>query len=306
MHATTPLTTSRAGRAGVALAAGTLLLTACSSGSAPKNPDSEDLHGKLPAAVRSAGVLKIGSDLNYAPVEFKGQNGEATGLDPDIAEAIGKELGLKVEFVDTSFDKLFSALQAKDIDVAMSALSDNRQRRDGTDDSGKQVDTGVDFVDYFIAGSSILVQKDNPKNIKSLDDLCGHTVALQRGTTQAEIADRQTGSCTKLKKPLTVHLLDTDEQALAELASGKATADLNDFPVAAHVATTNPDKYQVSSAQLQPGPYGIALRKSDTDLRDLVAKALDRVIRSGAYDKILAKWNVSAGAAQNAVINGGF
>ncbi|MDH6123348.1 ABC transporter substrate-binding protein [Kitasatospora sp. GP82] len=306
MHRTTPLTSSRAARACVALAAGSLLLTACGGGSPSPKAGSEDLHGKLPDSVKSAGVLRIGSDLNYAPVEFKGQNGEATGLDPDIAEAVGKELGLKVEFVDTSFDKLFNALQAKDFDVAMSALSDDRQRRDGTDDSGKAVAPGVDFVDYFIAGTSILVQKDNPKGIRALDDLCGHTVALQRGTTQAAVADRQTGSCTKLKKPLTVHQVDTDEQALAEVSSGKATADLNDFPVAAYAATTNAGQFQVASAQLQPGPYGIALRKSDSALRDLLAKALDRVIRSGAYDKILAKWNVSAGAAQNAVINGGF
>ncbi|GAA2256267.1 MULTISPECIES: ABC transporter substrate-binding protein [Kitasatospora] len=303
MHRTSPLTASRAG---VTLVAGALLLTACSGGSSPKNADSEDLHGKLPAAVKSAGVLKIGSDLNYAPVEFKGQNGDATGLDPDIAEAIGKELGLKIQFVDTGFDKLLPALQAKDIDVAMSALSDTRQRRDGTDDSGKRTGPGVDFVDYFIAGTSILVQKGNPKAIRNLDDLCGHTVTLQRGTTQAAIAERQINSCDKLKKPLTVHQLDTDDEALAELGSGKAVADLNDFPVAAHVSAIDSDKYQVASAQLQPGPYGIALRKSDTVLRDLMAKALDRVIRGGEYDKILAKWNVSAGAAQNAVINGGF
>ncbi|MGK4582944.1 ABC transporter substrate-binding protein [Kitasatospora sp. HPMI-4] len=306
MHRTSPLTANRAGRAGVALVAGTLLLTACGSGSSSGSAGGEDLHGRLPEAVKSTGVLKIGSDLNYAPVEFKGQNGEATGLDPDIAEEIGKELGLRVQFVDTAFDKLLPALQAKDIDVAMSALSDDRQRQDGTDDRGKKTGPGVDFVDYFIAGTSILVQKGNPKNIRNLDDLCGHTVALQRGTTQAAIAERQTASCDRLKKPLTVHQLDTDDQAMAELASGKAVADLNDFPVAAYASKTASDKFQLAGPQLQPGPYGIALRKSDTALRDLVAKALDRAIRSGAYDKILAKWNVSAGAAQNSVINGGF
>jgi len=295
------------GRAGAALAAGSMLLTACGSTAAPKS-SADELRSKLPAAVKAAGVLKVGSDLNYAPVEFKDQNSEAAGIDPEIAEAIGKQLGLKVEIVDTTFDKLIPGLLAKQYDVVMSAMSDNRQRREGTDDSGKQTSPGVDFVDYFIAGTSILVQKDNPKGLKSLDDLCGHTIALQRGTTQAAIAERQIGACSKTGKPLVVHLFDTDDQALAEVATGRAVADLNDYPVAAYVAQRNQagKQFEVASSQLQPGPYGIAVAKDNSELRDVLAKALDQVIRSGEYDKILAKWNVGAGAAQNAVVNGGF
>ncbi|GAA2999528.1 ABC transporter substrate-binding protein [Kitasatospora albolonga] len=294
-------------RAATALTAGSLLLTGCGAGSTPKAP-SEDPRSMLPAAVREAGVLKVGSDLNYAPVEFKDANGQAAGLDPEIAEAIGKQLGLRVEFVDTPFDKLIPGLHAKQYDVVMSALSDNRQRREGTDDNGTQVNPGVDFVDYFIAGTSILVKKGNPKGVKSIDDLCGHPVALQRGTTQDAIIARQTTACTKAGKPLTVKLFDTDDQALAEVKAGRAVADLNDFPVAAYVAQQQDGgrTFEVASAQIQPGPYGIALTKGDTALRDALVKALDRVIRGGEYDKILAKWNVSAGAAQNAVVNGGF
>lgn len=303
MHRTT-LIAGRIGRAGTVLAAGSLLLTACGS-SASKN-SANDLHGKLPAAVKAAGVLKIASDLNYAPVEFKGQSGEPVGLDPDIADALGSHLGIKIEIDDTPFDKLIPGLQTKQYDAVMSGLSDTRQRRDGTDDVGNLANAGVDFVDYFIAGTSILVQKGNPKGIKGLDDLCGHTIALQRGTIQAAIADRQTAACTK--SPLTVHQLGTDNEALAEVAAGKAVADLNDYPVAAYVTQNGQGagQYQVATEQLQPGPYGIAVAKDNTELRDALAKALDQVIRSGEYDKILTKWHLSSGAAQNAVINGGF
>ncbi|MFI5532733.1 ABC transporter substrate-binding protein [Kitasatospora sp. NPDC051853] len=295
------------GRTTAVLAAGSALLTGCGAEPAPK-ASSDDPRSMLPDAVRTAGVLRVGSDLNYAPVEFKDPNGQAVGLDPEIAEAIGRQLGLKVQFVDTPFDKLVPGLHAKQYDVVMSALSDNRQRREGTDDNGTQVNPGVDFVDYFIAGTSILVKKGNPKSIATLDDLCGHTVALQRGTTQDAIVARQTAACDKRGKALTVKLFETDDQALAEVKAGRAVADLNDFPVAAYVAQQQDGgkTFEVASAQLQPGPYGIALPKESTALRDALAKALDRVIRSGEYDKILAKWNVSAGAAQNAVVNGGF
>jgi len=301
-----PRISGRLGRTGAVVAAGSLLLAGCASGAAKGS--EENLHDKLPASVKSAKVLKIGIDLNYAPVDFKDGGGKPDGLDPDIAKAIGEVLGVRVEFVDTPFDKLVQNLQAKQTDLVMSAMTDNRQRRDGTDDNGTQVNPGVDFVDYFIAGTSIVVGKGNPQSIGSIDDLCGRTIALQRGTTQAAIAQRQTGACEKVKKALTIKLTDSDSDALALVASGKAVADLNDFPVAAYVAQQgqNGAQFQVAGTQLQASPYGIAVGKDAGQLRDAVAKSLDRIIRNGEYEKILAKWGVGAGAAQNAVVNGGF
>ncbi|MFI6443098.1 ABC transporter substrate-binding protein [Kitasatospora sp. NPDC050543] len=285
-----------------------LLLSACggNGGEAKKDP-AEEVRGKVPQAMRAAGVLKIGSDLNYAPVEFRGSDGKPQGLDPDIAEALGKVLNLRIEIVDTPFDKLLPSLENKQFDVAMSAISDTRQRREGTDDKGKPVTKGVDFVDYFIAGTSMLVQKGNPKNIRTLDDLCGMTVSLQQGTTQDEIIDRQVGACTRLGKPLQVHKFDSDGKAMADVVSGAAVAVFNDFPVAAYAAKTveNGNRFQVTGSQSASSPYGIAVSKTNTEVRDMMAKAVDQLIRSGEYDKILAKWNVSAGAAQAAVINGG-
>ncbi|MFG2842294.1 ABC transporter substrate-binding protein [Kitasatospora sp. NPDC048296] len=295
--------------AGAALAvAGALLLTGCGSdGPAAASDPVKDIRAKLPKAQRSAGVLRIGMDVNYAPVEFRGQDGKPAGLDPELATALGRILDVRIEFVDTSFDKLIPNLQGKQFDVAMSALSDIRQRREGLDENGKQVNPGVDFVDYFIAGTSIVVPKGNPKGIKTLDDLCGKTITFQQGTTQDDIGTRQVAVCARTGRQLTVHKFDTDAKALAEVTSGAAAAGLNDFPVAAYAAKTTDGggRFEVTGAQSTSNPYGIAVRKTDTDLRDTLSKAVDQLIRSGEYDKILGKWNVSAGAAQNAVVNGG-
>ncbi|HJD80403.1 ABC transporter substrate-binding protein [Kitasatospora aureofaciens] len=296
--------------AGAALAAaGALLLTGCGGGGgqAAASDPVKDVRAKLPKAQRSAGVLRIGMDVNLTPVEFHGPDGKPTGLDPDLAAALGRILDVRVEFVDTPFDKLIPDLQGKQFDVAMSALSDIRQRREGLDENGKQVNPGVDFVDYFIAGTSIVVPKGNPKGIRALDDLCGRTIALQQGTNQDDIATRQTAVCARTGRPLTLHRFDSDVKALAEVASGAAAAGLNDYPVAAYAAKTTDDgnRFEVTGTLSTSNPYGIAVRKGDTELRDTLSKAVDQLIRSGEYDKILAKWNVSAGAAQNAVVNGG-
>ncbi|GHH61889.1 hypothetical protein GCM10018781_09220 [Kitasatospora indigofera] len=287
--------------------ASALLLTGCGGSEASKDP-ADVVKAAVPKAQRTAGVLRIGSDLNYAPVEFRGADGKPDGLDPDLANALGKVLDLRVEIVDTPFDKLIPGLNGRQFDVAMSAISDTPQRRDALGEDGKPTgQPGVDFVDYFIAGTSIIVQKGNPKGIRTLDDICGRTVALQRGTTQDEIIGRQVAACSRQGKPLQVHRFDSDAQALAEVAAGTAVAGFNDFPVAAYAAKTTDggNRFEVTGSQSQSSPYGIAVNKSDTALRDAVAKGLDQLIRSGEYDKILAKWNVSAGAAQAAAINGG-
>ncbi|MFD5468046.1 ABC transporter substrate-binding protein [Kitasatospora sp. NPDC127059] len=289
-------------------AAGSLFLTGCGGGGQAAAGDPvKDIRGKLPKAQRSAGVLRIGMDVNYAPVEFRGPDGKPAGLDPELAAALGRILDVRVEFVETPFDKLIPNLQGKQFDVAMSALSDVRQRREGLDADGKQVNPGVDFVDYFIAGTSIVVPKGNPKGIRTLDDLCGRTIAFQQGTTQDGVATRQVAVCARTGKQLTVHRLDTDAKALAEVSAGTAAAGLNDFPVAAYAAKTmdGGGRFEVTGAQSTSNPYGIAVRKEDSELRDALSKAVDQLIRSGEYDKILGKWNVSAGAAQNAVVNGG-
>ncbi|MFE7564681.1 ABC transporter substrate-binding protein [Kitasatospora sp. NPDC057500] len=286
---------------------GALLLSGCGGGEEAAEDPVRAIRAKVPKAQQVSKVLRIGMDVNYPPVEFRGADGKPDGLDPDIAAALGRILDLRIEYVDTPFDKLVPDLHNKQYDVVMSALSDIRQRQEGVDDAGKPTGKAVDFVDYFIAGTSMVVAKGNPKGIRTLDDLCGKTVAVQSGTTQDEIVGRQAAACARTGKQLTVHRFDTDAKALAEVAAGAAQVGLNDFPVAAHAAKTTDggNRFEVVGSQSRSNPYGIALRKEDTALRDVLAKAVDQLIQSGEYDKILAKWNVTAGAAQNAVVNGG-
>src|SRR2546423_225565 len=150
-------------------------MVACSSGSGAK-------------------VLRVGSDIEYAPIEFYKENTkQPQGLDYDLAQALGKKLGATVTFVnDTDFAGIIGALKAGRFDVVMSAMNDTAERR------GK----GVDFIDYFRAGSSILAKKGNPEHISGLDDLCGKTVAVQKGTTQeTDVLVPQQPKCTAANKP---------------------------------------------------------------------------------------------------------
>ncbi|MFJ1971900.1 ABC transporter substrate-binding protein [Streptomyces sp. NPDC087903] len=307
---------SRTAAVGAIAVAGALLLTACGDQTDKSSSDSTSessasaapLAGKLPADIKSAGVIKVGSDIAYPPVEYM-ESGKAVGIDPDIADALGKQLGVKFDFQNGKFDQLIVGLQSKRFNVIMSAMNDTKDRQNGVDsDTGKKVGDGIDFVDYFTAGTSILVQKGNPKNIKSLDDLCGKVVALQKGTTSEGIAKAQSTKCKKDgKKAITLQTFDTDPEALLRLKQGASVADLNDFPVAAYNAKTSGggNDFEVVGEQIEAGPYGIGVSKSNTQLRDALQAAMSAIIANGEYKKILEKWNVTDGAVTEAKINGG-
>ncbi|MER5642708.1 ABC transporter substrate-binding protein [Kitasatospora sp. NPDC002227] len=282
---------------------GTLLLSACGAGDSSKI----SLHDRLPKTVRDSGVLKVGASFTAAPMIFRSPQGEPDGLDPDLAAALEKVLGIKFDFQDVGpFSNVLPGLLNKKYDIAFSGITDTRERELGFDAAGRQVNEGLDFVDYFMAGVGIVVRKGNPDNVTKLDDLCGRTAAVKKGTIHDDLAARQQKACEHVGKPLTVVRTDTDPQALDNVHGGQADAYLTDYPKGLYNAQVvdGGKAFDLAGPQLQPRPYGIAVRKSDRQLRDVLAKAVNSLVLDGTYDGILAKRQLTVGAIQNSVVNG--
>ncbi|MDQ1026190.1 polar amino acid transport system substrate-binding protein [Streptomyces umbrinus] len=306
---------SRIAAVGAIAVAGALLLTGCGDQTKDKDSGSSEtadssaapLADQLPAAIRDKGVIKVGSDIAYAPVEFKDDSGKTVGIDPDLADAMGKQLGVKFEFENGTFDTLLTGLRSKRYDIAMSAMTDTKDRQEGIDaDTGKKVGEGVDFLDYFTAGVSIYTKQGDDQGIKTWDDLCGKKIVVQRNTVSNDLAKAQAEKCPAGKK-LSIEAFDNDQQAQTRLRAGGADAGSSDFPVAAYAAKTSGGgkDFEVVGEQVEAAPYGIAIAKSNTELRDALKAALDAIIKNGEYDKIIAKWGVEAGAVKEATLNGG-
>ncbi|MGW3496433.1 ABC transporter substrate-binding protein [Streptomyces sp. NPDC001020] len=307
----TTATHSRIAAVGAIAVAGTLLLTGC--GDQTKNKDggsgnaSAPLADKLPAEIRQAGVIKVGSDIAYAPVEFKDKSGKTTGIDPDLADAMGKQLGVQFQFDNGTFDALLTGIRSKRYDIAMSAMTDNKSRQQGIDpQTGKKVGEGVDFVDYLSAGVSIYTRKGDTGGITGWSDLCGKKVAVERGTVSEDLAKTEAKKCPSGKK-LTIEPFDDDQQAQTRLRSGGADAVSSDFPVAAYAVKTSGGgkDFQIVGQQVEAAPYGVAVAKGNTKLRDALQAAMNAIIKNGEYQKILQKWGAADGALKESVINGG-
>jgi polar amino acid transport system substrate-binding protein len=246
-------------------------------------------------SARAAGELKVGSDISYAPLEFYGPGHQVEGFDIDLARALSRELGEPVAISNHTFDDLLPALQRRTFDVAISALSDTRTR-----------EAQVDFVDYLLAGSGMLVPAGNPKHIFSLSALCGLRVDVQRGTSQEAALKEQSDECVKVHlAPITLVQFDTDEAGFHAFTQGKSDVHVTDFPVVAYLAKTNDHKYEVAGRQFALVPYGIAIAKNDPQLRERVTRALQAVIADGEYDALLKKWGLEQGALRSAPLDAG-
>ena len=307
---------SRLAAVGSIAVAGALILTGCGDQTNDSGSESNDtgsastapLADKLPQAIRDKGVIKVGSDIAYAPVEFKDSSGKTVGIDPDLADAMGKQLGVTFQFENGTFDSLITGLRSKRYDVAMSAMTDTKDRQEGIDsDTGKKVGEGVDFVDYFTAGVSIYTQKGKNTDIKTWSDLCGKKIVVQRGTVSEDLAKSEAKKCTG-GRTITIEAFDNDQQAQTRLRAGGAAAGSSDFPVAAYAGGLHGvrgDDFQLVGEQVEAAPYGIAVAKNNTQLRDALKAALDAIIANGEYEKVIKKWGVEDGSVKEATVNGG-
>ncbi|MDT0319485.1 ABC transporter substrate-binding protein [Streptomyces millisiae] len=302
---------------GALVATGALLLTACGDqtddagsgggdgggdgGASQEAGADAPLFDLLPEDIQQAGVIKVGSDIAYAPIEFYDENDEIAGIDPDIAAALGEVLGVEFEFENGTFDGLILGMNNGRHDVIMSAMTDTAERQQGV---SEDAEGGADFVNYFQAGSAILVAAGNPEGIQSLDDLCGLAVAAQQGTANEAVIEAQQENCDEPIDPI---INEVDTETITALQSGRAAAAITDFPVALYNEREagGGELFEVVGEQIDAAPYGIAVNKEDTELRDALQAAVQQIIDDGTYAEILAAWDAEAGAIEEATVNAG-
>ena len=260
----------------------TLLLAAC--GSTTTTTTTTTPGGAPTPDLKVPGVLTVGSDTTYPPQEsIDTATNKAVGFDVDLITAIAKNMGLQANVVTTKFDTIIDDLNNKRFDVVISAVSvtPDRQKK-------------VDFVPYFNAGESLLVQAGNPKNIKGLSDLCGQSVGVQTGTI--EQADLQTASnaCKTAGKPEIKMVVLQDQTAVIQLlANQRVVATYQDSPVTDYYNKQHPGQFAVGGSVINAGLEGIVIRKNDAPMFNAVKAAFDKLKADGTYKQLIAKWGLT-------------
>ena len=240
----------------------------------------------VPAAITAAGKIVWCVDVSYPPEEFYAADGTtAQGSDIDIANEIGKRLGVSTKISNTGFDGIIPALLAKKCDLIISGMNDTPTRA-----------TQVDFVDYLKVGQGLLVPAGNPKGIHTLEDLSGKSVAVQLGTTNKDALDAANAKLKAAgKAPIEIKTYQQDTDGFQQLTLGRVDAFSTDSPVVAYYNSKpdNAGKFEVGGTPIDPAPIGIAVTKDNTALRDAVKAAIDAMYADGTIKTIVAKWGMT-------------
>jgi polar amino acid transport system substrate-binding protein len=252
----------------------------------------KEIAAQVPADLKQEGTLTVAADATYAPNEFIAEDGTTViGMDADLAKALGRVLGLKINIVNATFDTIIPGLASGKYDLGISSFTDTRER-----------EKTVDFVTYFRAGTSFYSKSGGP-DIKSLADLCGHTVSVEKGTTQQADAEGQARKCSSAGKPkVTVQVYNDQNAVNLALSSGRAQVAMADSPVAAYQVKQSNGGFQVTGQPYASAPYGIAIPK-DSGMVDPVLAAVRHLMADGTYMKILDRWGVRGGAISDPAVN---
>ncbi len=222
------------------------------------------------------GVLMIGVDDNYPPMEFRDEKNELVGFDVDLAKAIGEEMGLTVEFQPIAWEGIFEALKTDRYDVIMSAVSLTPERLEN-----------FSFTKPYLANGQVIVAKPGDTTIKGPENLAGFKVGVQTNTT----ADT---ACVKYnaEKGIDFTLTRYDDiiQTFEAMNTGRIDYIVVDYAVAIDYQTKHPDKYYITGAQLTNEPIAVCLKKENTALRDEIQKAIDAVRADGKLAEFSKKW----------------
>jgi len=291
-------TLQRIAAGAAALAATTLLLVGAGAAQAGAAAAAPGMNAKaaaeVPAAVRAKGTIVVAADASYAPNEFIASDGHTViGMDADLAHALGAVLGLKMDVVNANFSGIIPGLASGKYGLGMSSFTDTLARQ-----------KVVDFVTYFSAGTSFFVKTQGGPAIETLADLCGHTVAVESGTTEQSDAMAQAARCKKAGRPTeTVFAFPDQSSANLALASGRAQVGMADSPVAAYQVKQSKGEFKLVGKAYGTAPYGIAIPKGSGMAPPILA-ALKVLMADGRYLAILKTWGIASGAISDPKING--
>jgi His/Glu/Gln/Arg/opine family amino acid ABC transporter permease subunit len=216
-------------------------------------------------------VLRVGTEGTYSPFSYHDPaTGQLAGYDVDVAKAIGENLGVKVEFVETPWDSIFAALEANRFDIVANEVTVSPERQ-----------AKYDLSKPYSVGEGVIVTKADDDSIKSLADLKGKTTAQSITSNWAQVA-RDAGA--------NVESVEGFAQAITLLNQGRIDATVNDsIAVYAYLAETGDKSIKIAAKTDEKSEQALAARKDSGYLPELNG-ALDALRASGKLTEISQKY----------------
>jgi polar amino acid transport system substrate-binding protein len=241
-------------------------------------------------------VINAATVPKYPPFEFKDPaSGKLIGFDVDIVDAIAARMGIKVNWIDSSFDQLISSIGTKRADIMVAGMADTPERR-----------ASVNFLDYLHANSVFFTLRVNAARFPDVNALCGKRVATARRTVwPAAIEKWSDDHCTAAGKPAVIVVgTDGSPDTRLQLNQGRADAAVQGAETIPYQNTIEGNRYVILGKPFLVQQMGLGFAKDDSQFGQKLKQALAALIADGSYQDLLRKWDLTDSAIEQAMING--
>lgn len=251
-----------------------MMLAGCGQSSTPAKSDAKPAAASRIDEIKKKGKLILATG-NYRPFEYHDEKtNKVVGYDIDVAEAIAKKIGVPLEIQEMQFTGLIPSLQNGQADFVIAAMYITPQRKEVVDFAEPYMDTGM-----------IVVVRKDENSIKGPSDLNGKTVGVKAGAVSEKVVQEMNEKGAKITiksyKETVDHNLD--------LQNGRLDAAVNDLLNQLEYNKTNP-ALKVVGDPFTKAQLGIAVKKGDKELLDLINTVLKELKQSGESDKLYKKW----------------
>ena len=260
-----------------------LALAACGGGDdggggGAVNEGASFAAGTTMARLKDAGAVTVGTKFDQPLFGLKNLQGKPEGFDVEIAKLIAGEMGIaadKIKWVESVSANREPFIQQGKVDFVVATYTINDKR--------KQV---VDFAGpYYEAGQDIMVAKGNPEGIKGPDDLAGKKVCSVTGSTPAE------NIRTNYPKAQLTEF-DVYSKCAEALKNGQVQAVTTDNVILLGLISQDQEAFELVNKPFTKEPYGIGVKKGDTEFRNFINDTLQKAFDDGRW---LKAWEATAG-----------
>lgn len=306
------MTNRRTATALALVSAAVMVLTGCTSGGASPQTTSTQSTGSfaLPTEIRKPtgqfgefknlvpkdedGVWIAAGSGQVAPLQYVPEGGSSIiGIVADLTAEYSHRLGLKLQIEQVSGAGIMPGVESGRYDAALAA-GDFKERR-----------TTSTFVDILRGGTAFLGNAAAPPDIKTVDDLCGHSLAVTISSIQQTRAEEQNKTCeSQGQKPIDIQPYDSLQASVLAVQSQQAEVAWSDISPVNVILAENPGQFTLVGDLMWYAPYAVAISVKRPEMAAAVRAALQSMVDDGTYMEILNRWGSSSLAMDEILIDG--